>query len=170
VDETQLELKIGRLPHSQRGGAHDLVSIADVGFGVSQALPVLVALLAAEPGQIVYIEQPEIHLHPLAQRKMAVLLCRTARRGGPILVIETHSALLVREIRTMVAKGEYSAENVGLNWFQRGSEGTAKVHAAKLGEDGSYGTWPVDFDEIELESDKAYLDAVDKRMAKAAKK
>ena len=49
VDDTQVELKVGRLPHSKRGGAHDLVSIADVGFGVSQSLPVIVALIAARP-------------------------------------------------------------------------------------------------------------------------
>jgi predicted ATPase len=84
-DETQVELKVGRLPHGLQGGAHDLVSIADVGFGVSQALPVLVALLAAEPGQLVYVEQPEIHLHPSAQRALATVLSEAARRGVSLL-------------------------------------------------------------------------------------
>ena len=63
------------------GGATDLVNIADVGFGVSQTLPVLVALLTAQPGQLVYIEQPEIHLHPSAQAAMASLLVKAANRG-----------------------------------------------------------------------------------------
>lgn len=55
----ELELRVGRL----KGEAvQDMVSIADVGFGVSQVLPVIVALLAAKPGQMVYLEQPEIHL------------------------------------------------------------------------------------------------------------
>jgi predicted ATPase len=72
-----------------------LVSIADVGFGVSQALPAIVAILVAEPGQLVYLEQPEIHLHPKAQRNMAVILAQAAKRNIKI-VIETHSIILLR--------------------------------------------------------------------------
>lgn len=51
INDTQVELRVGRLPH-RAGGEQDMVSIADVGFGVSQTLPVLVALLVAEPGQL----------------------------------------------------------------------------------------------------------------------
>jgi hypothetical protein len=105
LDDTQVELRVGRLPHSQRGGAYDMVSIADVGFGVSQTLPVLVALLVAQPNQIVYIEQPEIHLHPIAQRHMAHVLADAAKRGVRV-VVETHSSLLLREVQTLVAEGE----------------------------------------------------------------
>ncbi|MCC3509417.1 MAG: ATP-binding protein [Microcoleus sp. PH2017_17_BER_D_A] len=65
INDVQIELLVGRL--SRSGSAIDTVSIADVGFGVSQTLPILVALLVAEPGQLVYLEQPEIHLHPRAQ-------------------------------------------------------------------------------------------------------
>jgi hypothetical protein len=54
-----------------RGGAHDLVNVADAGFAVSQTLPVVVALVAADEGQVVFIEQPEIHLHPRAQLGLA---------------------------------------------------------------------------------------------------
>ena len=66
LDDTRVELQVGRMPRPKQGGARDLVSIADVGLGVSQTLPVVVALRAARPGQLVYIEQPEIHLHPRA--------------------------------------------------------------------------------------------------------
>ena len=65
-----------------------MVSIADVGFGVSQVLPVLVALIVAKPGQLVYLEQPELHLHPRAQVALAQELgsCgetwRPCRRGN----------------------------------------------------------------------------------------
>ena len=61
-----LKLQVGRLLHD-RTNETDMVNIADVGFGVSQVLPVLVALIAAEPGQLVYLEQPELHLHPRAK-------------------------------------------------------------------------------------------------------
>ena len=56
--------KSARMPRRRQGASNDLVSIADVGVGVSQSLPVVVALRTARPGQLVYIEQPEIHLHP----------------------------------------------------------------------------------------------------------
>ncbi|HEV7518543.1 MAG TPA: AAA family ATPase [Thermoanaerobaculia bacterium] len=79
VDATQVEILVGRLPAKKRGSAGDLVNIADVGFGVSQTLPVLVALLAAKPGQLVYLEQPELHLHPRAQQALAPILAGASR-------------------------------------------------------------------------------------------
>ena len=78
VDDTRVELKVARLMKPTHGGASDLVNIADVGLGVSQTLPVVVALLVARPGQMVFIEQPEIHLHPRAQFAMAGLLANAA--------------------------------------------------------------------------------------------
>jgi len=160
VDDTQVELKVGRLPHSKRGGAHDLVSIADVGFGFSQSLPVVVALLAAQPGQLVYLEQPEIHLHPLAQRRLAEVFRRAVERGV-VTVAETHSAILVREIQTLIAKGQLRKEDVALHWLHRNEQGETVVKTAELDEKGAYGDWPEDFDDTELQAEQDYLDAVE---------
>jgi hypothetical protein len=160
VDDTQVELRVGRLTHSKRGGAHDLVSIADVGVGVSQSLPVVVALIVAEPGQVVYLEQPEIHLHPRAQRRLAHVLADAANRGV-IVVAETHSALLLREVQTLVVTSRLSTDKVKLHWFQRQDDGRTIVSPADLDENGAYGNWPEDFDEVELDAEKDYLDAVE---------
>ena len=160
VDDTQIELQVGL--HE----ADHLFNIADVGFGVSQSLPVIVALIAAEPGQIVYLEEPEIHLHPLAQRKMARLIANAGKRGV-IVVAETHSALLLKEIQTLVAGKELPQEKVLLHWFQLDDKGHTKVSSTELDEDGAFGDWPVDFDEIELRAENDYLDAVEKRHAYA---
>jgi AAA domain, putative AbiEii toxin, Type IV TA system len=157
LDETQVELLVGRLPGSHQDGA-DLVNIADVGFGVSQCLPVVVAMLAAMPGQLVYVEEPEIHLHPRAQVALAKLAVRAANRRGRV-VLETHSALLLRGIQTAVANGEIAADQVALHWFKRSESGVTQVETAELASDGSFGAWPVDFDEIALAADRAYLDA-----------
>lgn len=162
-DETQVELKVGRLPHSRRGGAHDLVSIADVGFGVSQTLPVLVALLAAQPGQLVYIEQPEIHLHPRAQRALATMFAEAATRGV-IVIVETHSALLLRGIQTLVARDELSPDLIKLHWFQRDDAGATTITSADLDNTGAFGDWPGDFDEVELTSDNEYLSAAEAKL------
>jgi hypothetical protein len=163
IDDTQVELRVGRLTH-RRLGEKDLVSIADVGFGVSQSLPVLVALIVAEPGQVAYLEQPEMHLHPRAQRRLAHVLADTANRGV-IVVAETHSALLLREVQTLVATGKLSSDKVKLHWFQRQEDGRTVVTAADLDENGAYGDWPEDFDEVELNAEKAYLDAVESKGA-----
>jgi len=164
-DETQVELKVGRLQHSARGGANDLVSIADVGFGVSQTLPVLVALLAAKPGQIVYIEQPEIHLHPLAQRALARILADAAMKGV-IVIVETHSALLLKGIQTLVAKDELKPELVKLHWFQRDTSGATTVTSADLDNVGAFGDWPEDFDDVELTAENEYLSAAEAKLYK----
>ncbi len=164
VDDVQVELRVGRLTHSRPRDNHDLVSIADVGFGVSQSLPVLVALIAAEPGQVVYLEQPEMHLHPRAQRRLAHVLADAANRGV-IVVAETHSALLLREVQTIVATGKLSVDKVKLHWFQRQEDGRTVVAPADLDENGAYGDWPEDFDEVELDAEKTYLDAVERKGA-----
>ena len=160
VDDTQVELKVGRMPHGKHGGAHDLVSIADVGFGVSQSLPVVVALIVARPGQLVYLEQPEIHLHPFAQRKLAIVL-RDAVKRGVVVVVETHSALLLREIQTLIATNRLGKEEVALHWLQRGDQGETTVRTADLDDKGAYGDWPEDFDKTELDAEQLYLDAVE---------
>jgi len=161
IDDTQVELRVGRLPHGVKSGARDTVNITDVGFGVSQTLPVLVALLLAERGQLVYIEQPEIHLHPRAQGAMAQILADAALRGVKV-VVETHSSLLLRGIQTVISKGVLPKELVKLHWFTRKLEdGTTEIASTDLDENGAFGEWPVDFDEVILDSEKQYLDSVE---------
>ncbi len=161
VNDAQIELQVGRL--SQATSADDLVSIADVGFGVSQVLPVLVALLVAESGQLVYLEQPELHLHPRAQYALAKILAETAKRGVK-LVVETHSALLLLQVQTLVAKRNLDPDLVKLHWFSRSDEdGMTSIQSADLDEDGAFGDWPEDFGDVEWKAEGAYLDAVEGR-------
>jgi predicted ATPase len=162
VTQAQVQLKVGRLPHCKRDDANDLVSIADVGFGVSQTLPVIVSLLVAQPGQAVYLEQPEIHLHPRAQARMGKLLAEAARRGVRVIV-ETHSSLLLRAIQTLVAKSEISPDLVKLHWFIRKEDGSTEVNSADLDKDGAFGDWPEDFDETTIATERDYLDAAEAR-------
>lgn len=160
VNAAELELRVGRLSKPQRGGSQDLVDIADVGFGISQVLPVLVGLAAATPGQMVLIEQPELHLHPRAQLAMGSVLAEAANRGV-IVVVETHSQLILRAIQTIVATGVLTPDQVGLHWFTRDdSTGWSTVTRADLHEDGTFGDWPVDFPDIFSMADEQFIDAV----------
>jgi len=163
VDDTQVRLRVGRLRRAVRGGASDLVNIADVGFGVSQVLPVVVALQAALPRQLVYIEQPEIHLHPRAQYYLSGLLANAANRGVRVIV-ETHSGLLLLGIQALVAEDKLASSDVKLHWFQRDDQGVTSVTSAELDRTGSFGDWPADFGEVDLEFQKRYLDAVQTKL------
>jgi AAA domain, putative AbiEii toxin, Type IV TA system/AAA ATPase domain len=158
LDDTSIEIRVGRMPSLQKGGAHDLVNIADVGFGVSQTLPVVVALLTAAPGQVVYLEQPEIHLHPRAQVALAGLLVDAAKRGV-LVIAETHSSLLLVSVQRAVAAGEIDPSLVALHWFERDKRGATKVTKAELDAAGTYGDWPEDFGDVELKLESAFLDA-----------
>lgn len=168
LDATRVEIVVGRLRNSRQGGANDMVNIADVGFGVSQILPALVALETAISGQLIHLEQPEIHLHPKAQRNLAKLLgnAATAKKR---LIVETHSSILIRGIQTLVAKGDLDPKLVKLHWFTRNEDtGATRVSSADLDENGAFGNeWPEDFDDTYLESERDYLDAVEARMEQA---
>lgn len=160
VGDVGIEVQVGRLPHGSSSKT-DMVNITDVGLGVSQVLPVLVALIAAEEGQLVYLEQPELHLHPRAQVALARVLADAAKRGVRI-VAETHSSLLLLGVQTLVAEGNLSPELVKLHWFSRNKDGVTEVNSVDLDEAGTYGDWPVDFDDVDLTIQSRYLDAVDK--------
>jgi predicted ATPase len=163
INDTQVELLVNRFIRSNKSGAEDMVSIADSGFGVSQTLPVVVALHAVNQGQLLYIEQPEIHLHPRAQSAMAEVLADAAKQGKR-LVVETHSSALLLGIQTLVAEGKLPRELVKLHWFKLLDDGSTQITSADLDEAGAFGDWPEDFAEVTLDSESRYLDAAQARL------
>ncbi len=91
-------------------GAKVWVDIPDVGFGVSQVLPVLVQLFYAQPGSIILMEQPELHLHPNAQAALADVMIsaikarENAKERNIQLIIETHSEHFLRRLQRRIAE------------------------------------------------------------------
>ena len=160
IGDVGIELQVGRLPHNSADET-DMVNIADVGLGVSQVLPALVAVVTAKEGQLVYLEQPELHLHPRAQVALARVLADAAKRGVRV-VAETHSSLLLLGVQTLVAEGDLPPELVNLHWFSRREDGVTEVTSADLDETGAYGEWPEDFDDVDLKTQSRYLNAVDR--------
>lgn len=160
IGDVGIEVQVGRLLHD-RSDNPDMVNITDVGLGVSQVLPVLVAVIAADPGQLVYIEQPELHLHPNAQVALAQVLADAAKRGVRV-VAETHSSLLLLGIQTLVAEGKLPPELIKLHWFSRNKEGITEIDSVDLDDAGTYGDWKVDFDTVDLKAECRFLDAVDR--------
>jgi len=161
INESNIEVLV---PRTLQGDQKDLVNIADVGLAVSQILPVLVALILAHPKQLVHIEQPELHLHPRAQCKLAQLLVDAANRGVR-LVVETHSSLLLQGILTQIAQDKISNNKVILHWFERDPQtGLSTVHSAEPDSAGRVGDWPEDFGTVELHSTNEYLTAVENKL------
>lgn len=168
LNDVEIELRAARLSKRQVNEREDLVNIADMGVGVSQVLPVLVALLTAVPGQLVYLEHPERDLHPRAQVALAQLLADAAKRGVRV-VVETHSSLLLLGVQTLVAEEKLPPDLVALHWFERGDDGATTVTSADLDEAGAFGDWPEDFADVSLKSQSRYLDAAELVLWKQAR-
>lgn len=150
--DTVVELKVSSYPAESAPP----VNIADVGFGVSQCLAVLVALILAKKDQMIFIEQPELHLHPKAQYALAEIIADTSARGVRV-IFETHSLIMLRRIQTLVAKGKLNPSSVNLAWFSRKTDGATSISQSEFGEDGSIEDIPVDFADIALMADREFL-------------
>ena len=104
-----------------------LSDIMNVGIGTSQILPVLISVLLSEPGEILMFEQPELHLHPYSQSRLADLFIAYCKEGRKI-ILETHSEYLLLRLRYNIVKGLYSNKASAVNLFQN-NEGTKVKHA-----------------------------------------
>ena len=131
-------------------GMRSELSPNDVGVGVSQALPVIGAVLLANPGDLVVLEQPELHLHPDAQLELAEFFV-AAMKSGRRLLIESHSEHFLNKLRLMAAKADEDVakeltEMVGFVFAERGSEdGLSHFREVRLTSDGSVQDWPNGF-------------------------
>lgn len=118
-----------------------------VGFGVTQVLPIVVAALSAGPGNLLLVENPEVHLHPAGQALMGNFLARVAGAGVQV-VLETHSDHILNGIRRAVRARQLSASQVTLHFFRARSEHepkTAQVVSPQLDAAGNVDVWPDGF-------------------------
>lgn len=118
------------------------VDLADTGEGMVQVLPVLVAAAVAAregAGAILSVEEPESHLHPDAQSKLAEVFCEIAGRKEsppPCVVLETHSRVFLLAVQLAVAKGDLPADRVGLAWIDQDAEGRSHITPVELASSG----------------------------------
>lgn len=122
----------------------ELSNLKDVGVGVSQVLPVIVAALFAEPGHIVLIEEPESHLHPLAQSVLADLFVEVSNTRKVQFIVESHSEHLFRRTQTLIAKKHIANDNAAMYFVER--EGKEALLRPLLVDDyGRVQNWPDGF-------------------------
>ena len=109
-------------------------SLHDVGFGVSQILPVIVELLLPGTGPVL-VEQPELHLHPAAQVRLALLLNEARRRRQ--VIIETHSEHLLLGLQRLIQDGDAPASDVCVLRVSKLRTGS-HVQRMEIGDDGNF--------------------------------
>lgn len=134
-------------------GAEDEVDLTAVGVGVSQALPVILVCLLTRRGEILILEQPELHLHPALQQRLADFFLLFVKSGRQILV-ETHSEHLVNRLRTQVAADDTNqiGELVKL-LFAEQSEGITSYRESTINEYGGVSEdWPDGFLDLSAKS------------------
>jgi predicted ATPase len=119
-------------------------NLKDVGVGVSQVIPVIVAALFAQPGHIVIVEEPESHLHPLAQSMLAELLAQVSKERNVQFVIETHSEHLFRRMQTLIAKQQITPNDAAMYFVERDGK-SARMRTLELDDFGRVKNWPEGF-------------------------
>lgn len=135
------------------------LDITDVGFGVSQILPVIIQGFLSKEGSITLIEQPEIHLHPKMQADLADLFIDIAIRKnersaeGRFLVIETHSEYLLKRLRRRISEGTVHASQVAIYYVEQEADcECTTIKKIDIGEKGAF-DWPKDFYTGDLAAD-----------------
>ena len=136
--------------------------LTDVGFGVSQVLPVLVLLYYVPERSIVLMEQPEIHLYPSVQSGLADVMISVARRRSIQIVVESHSEHLLRRLQRRAAEGKDLWSDIKL-YFVSNDAGVATLNDLALNEFGEIENWPNHFFGDEMGEIAAISEAALKR-------
>ena len=134
TDAAPFQIRIRKFGKELKGVHRNLI---DVGYGVSQTLPIVTELLRTDAPSVFLLQQPEVHLHPRAQAALGSLFCSIA---GPArqLVVETHSDYIIDRVRVDVRdkKTDLKPEEVSILYFERG-ESDVKIHSIRLDEHGN---------------------------------
>ena len=155
----ELELEVEKLVRSDQvrlglrnqGIQTDFLRPPNIGFGISYALAVVVAVLMAERDSILLLENPEAHLHPFGQSRLGDFLARAAGAGVQVIV-ETHSDHLLNGARVAVKRTLLSPRAVAIHFFSAPYETARRVVSPRIDADGRIDPWPTGFfDQAELD-------------------
>ena len=120
------------------------VRLTDIGFGVSQVLPVLILCYYAPEGSILILEQPEAHLHPKVQTELADVLIDVVENRNVQIILESHSEYLLSRLQRRIAEKEIAATDTAL-YFCEIKDGTSEIEQLNVDEYGNIRNWPQDF-------------------------
>jgi predicted ATPase len=120
------------------------VRLTDVGFGVSQVLPVLILCYHVPEGSILILEQPEAHLHPKVQSELADLLIEVVKNRQLQIILESHSEHLILRLMRRIAEEQISADDTAF-YFCQMNEGTSEIERLNVDDYGNIANWPENF-------------------------
>ena len=128
----------------QQSPASPAVTLVDMGYGLSQFLPVLVLCYYAPEGSTLILEQPGMHLHPRVQSDLADLLIEVVTKRNLQVLVESHSEHLLTRLQLCIAKEDIGADETAL-YFCENKDGVSEMKSLELDEFGNIKNWPPDF-------------------------
>lgn len=143
------------------------VWLTDVGFGVSQVLPVLVLCYYVPEGSILILEQPEAHLHPKVQAELADLLIEVVKNRKLQIILESHSEHLLIRLMRRIAEEQISPDDTAF-YFCEMNEGVSEIERLDVDDYGNITNWPQNFFGDEM-GDLAAKTKAEMKRRKAAK-
>ena len=148
------QIQVRKFDGRSKGPSRNLI---DVGYGVSQVLPVITELLRVDASDMFLLQQPEVHLHPSAQAALGSLFCDLA---GPErqLIVETHSDHLMDRVRMDVRDGrrQVKPEDVSILYFERKNL-DVRIHSLRLDKQGNVLDCPESYRRFFMEETKRSL-------------
>ncbi|MGH8581261.1 MAG: AAA family ATPase [Gammaproteobacteria bacterium] len=132
-------------------------NLVDVGYGISQVLPILVDALLSKRGSMFLLQQPEVHLHPRAQAALGTFMLKLAREQSAQLIVETHSDYLLDRLRMEIRDNEKASPgDVGILFFERNGV-EVNVHSIDISENGNLNNAPESYRKFFLEEERRFL-------------
>ena len=135
------------------GGARNLI---DVGYGVSQAIPIIADAVSTARGATLLIQQPEVHLHPRAQAAMGSFFAQLAKSGRNDVIVETHSDYLIDRVRMDARDEQIKASDVMVLYFEQ-VKGGVKIHPIEIDVSGNLSGVPADYRRFFLDEQRRFL-------------
>ena len=142
-------------------------NLIDVGYGVSQVLPIVVDILTSEEAHNYLLQQPEVHLHPRGQAELASFLAAIVKNTDNWLTIETHSDYIIDRLRADIRdKKHILPDQVSVLFLERiGIE--TNIHQMFIDEDGNLQNAPGVYRRFTLQEERRLLGINDKELAEA---
>ena len=138
LDDNNYEVRIRKNPNSAE------VTLADMGHGLADLLPLLVHCYYVPEGSTLILEQPGVHLHPLAQAQLADLFLDVIAERNLQILVESHSEHLLTRLQRRIAEKQVTKDQVAL-YFCRNNDGASTIEQLEVTESGDIKNWPENF-------------------------